>query len=345
MDRIDHHAPAHGGGQLLQVEHIVKHFRLPAERPLGKARTLRAVDDVSFELGEAETLAVVGESGSGKSTLGRLIVGLLTPTSGRIVFDGKEITGRVQRSRRRLGSGIQAVFQNPYLSLNPRMTVEDVIAEPLRAHGRYDRRTGPATVRELMARVGIPAEQGRRMSREFSGGQCQRIAVARALALQPRLIILDEPVSSLDVSVQAQVLNLLADLQDEFRVAYLLVSHDLGVVRHVAHRVAVMHLGKIVEAGETETVYRTPLHPYTGALISAIPGTGLAGGRHRVVLHGEVPSPAAPPSGCRFRTRCWKAQPDCAEDEPPLDAGDGVGHTAACWHRLCVGEIELRPAR
>jgi peptide/nickel transport system ATP-binding protein/oligopeptide transport system ATP-binding protein len=329
-------------GDLLEVEDLAKHFKLPGG-PWQSRRVLRAVDDISFNMKDGETLGVVGESGSGKSTLGRLIVGLTRPSSGRIAFGGKVITGARGSSLRKIREDIQVVFQDPYVSLDPRMAVEDAIAEPLRAHGRYGRRTGMRRVHYLLERVGISPAHGTRLPREFSGGQCQRIGIARALALQPKLIILDEPVSALDVSVQAQVLNLLNDLQDEFGMAYIFISHDLSVVRHVAHRVAVMYLGKIVEEGPTETVFGSPMHPYTRALISAIPNVDVEARRERVVLVGDLPSPIAPPSGCSFRTRCWKAEPDCADNAPKLEYIQSLDRAVACWYPLGEDDRDEAP--
>jgi ABC-type glutathione transport system ATPase component len=252
-ERTSLHGPE--AGALLVAEDLAKHYELPRGGPWHAKRVLRAVDGVSFALRPGETLGVVGESGSGKSTLGRLIVGLIRPTRGSVKFEGREVGGARGSALKQLRQDIQVVFQDPYTSLDPKMAVEDSIAEPLRAYGRYGRRTGQSKVHELLERVGISPAYGRRLPREFSGGQCQRIGIARALALEPKLLILDEPVSALDVSVQAQVLNLLRDLQDDLGVAYILISHDLSVVRHVAQRVAVMYLGRFVETGDTEVVY------------------------------------------------------------------------------------------
>jgi peptide/nickel transport system ATP-binding protein/oligopeptide transport system ATP-binding protein len=294
---------------LLLLDDVVKLFRARGRH------VIRAVDGVSFTIGRAETVALVGESGSGKSTIARLVMRLLEPTSGSVAFTGRQA---------------QIVFQDPYSSLDPRMTAKTIVAEPLVVARR--RRVVGSRVPALLEAVGLGREHLRRYPHELSGGQRQRVAIARALALDPDLVVLDEPVSALDVSIQAQVLNLLAELQQRRALSYLFVAHDLAVVRSVADRVLVMHLGKIVESGTTDEVFVAPAHPYTHALLSAIPEPDPPHERtrRRIVLRGELPSAVDPPSGCRFRTRCWKAQAVCAEEEPALTDHDGVGHPVAC---------------
>ncbi|HYE50483.1 MAG TPA: dipeptide ABC transporter ATP-binding protein [Azospirillaceae bacterium] len=322
--------------ELLRVEDLKVHFPIRTGGVLfGKYTPLKAVDGVSFDLRAGETLGIVGESGCGKSTLGRAILRLIQPTGGRVVWMGSEdITGLGAEAMRRKRADMQIVFQDPLASLNPRMTIGDIIAEPLTVFqpelSKADRK---ARVKDMMAKVGLLPQMINRYPHEFSGGQCQRIGIARAMILNPKMIICDEPVSALDVSIQAQIVNLLMKLQEEFGLSLLFISHDLSVVRHVSHRVMVLYLGKVMEIADRDSIYAEPLHPYTQALISAVPvpDPDLEKGKERIVLGGDLPSPMNPPSGCVFRTRCPRATDICAQVVPPLEE-KVPGHRAACHH-------------
>jgi peptide/nickel transport system ATP-binding protein len=329
-------------GSMLEARHVVKHFPIKAgvlfDRTVDK---VHAVDDVTFTVPKGETLGLVGESGCGKSTLARVVMRLYEPTGGSIEFDGQDITHLRGKELRALRRDMQMIFQDPYASLNPRKTVGSIIGDPYRLHRTVAKDKVKGEVQQLMELVGLNPEHYNRYPHEFSGGQRQRIGVARSLALRPKLIVCDEPVSALDVSIQAQILNLLQDLQEEFHLTYVFIAHDLSVVRHVSDRVAVMYLGKIVETAEGDTLYRLPRHPYSGALLSAVPiaDPKLAASKKRIILEGDVPSPINPPSGCRFHPRCYKAQfPRCQEEEPLLREL-GPGQTAACHYPLEAGVI------
>ena len=332
---------------LIEVRNLVKHF--PVRRGVvfqKQTGAVRAVDDVSFDVQRGETLGIVGETGCGKSTTARLMIRLLDPTSGEVHFEGENIASRTGDGLKALHREVQMIFQDPYSSLNPRKTVGSIIAEPFAIHGllkvKDERRQ---RVHELMDRVGLNPEHYNRYPHEFSGGQRQRIGVARAIALEPKLLVADEPVSALDVSIQAQVLNLLRSLQKELGLTLVFIAHDLSVVRHMCDRVAVMYLGKIVELASSDAVYGFPRHPYTGALLSAVPVPDPVGGRReRQLLAGDVPSPANPPAACRFHTRCPKAQPLCSKKEPPLE-DKGNGTLSACHFPLSAAEAKLRLPR
>jgi len=323
------------GDPILEVRDLVKHFPLTTgivfRRHIGD---IKAVDGVSFDLHRGETLGVVGESGCGKSTLAKVLMGLERPTSGTVKIDGHDVSKRRGRALKAMRRNIQMVMQDPYTSLNPRMTVGDIIGEPFEIHTEVaPKGSRRQKVRDLLDVVGLDPDHINRYPHQFSGGQRQRIGIARALALRPEIIVCDEPVSALDVSIQAQAMNLLDRLQNEFNLAYVFIAHDLSVVRHISDRVAVMYLGKIVEIGSEDDIYQHPTHPYTQALLSAVPvpDPTLRGQRTMIRLEGDVPSPANPPSGCRFRTRCWKAQERCAVEEPPLiSRPDAHPHPSAC---------------
>ncbi len=311
-------------GELVRVRGLFKHFPVAASDDV-----VRAVDGVTFDIYQGETLGLVGESGCGKSTVGRCLLRLIEPTRGEVEFDGRDVLGVSGGELRRLRREMQIIFQDPYASLNPRMRVRDIVSEPLVIHGIGDKGERRERVAELLRKVGLDPDYMNRYPHEFSGGQRQRIGIARALALNPKLIVADEPVSALDVSVQAQVVNLLEDLQKEFELTYLFISHGLAVVEHISDRVAVMYLGRIVEVATAEDLYANPLHPYTRALLSAIPIPDPTRKRDRIVLKGDVPTPINPPSGCRFHTRCPEAIPDCARIDPDLREV-APDHTVAC---------------
>ena len=315
---------------LLEVKNLKQYFNVRTN--MGKYVSLKAVDDVSFDIGRGETLGLVGESGCGKTTVGRTILRLYEPTAGQILFEGEEVT---KKNITRMRKQMQMVFQDPYSSLDPRMTVEDIIGEPLDVHHLYSgRKERREKILDLMQTVGLNAEHATRYAHEFSGGQRQRIGIARALAVNPKFIVCDEPVSALDVSIQAQVINMFEELQEKLGVAYLFIAHDLLVVHHISKRIAVMYLGKLVEIADADELNDHPIHPYTESLLSAvpIPDPNVTRARKRIVLEGDVPSPLNMPTGCPFRTRCRYATEQCAKECPPL-TDRGNGHWVACWEK------------
>jgi oligopeptide transport system ATP-binding protein len=317
---------------ILRVEHLKKYFAVNTGGPLARRMgTLKAVDDVSFEVGRGETVGLVGETGCGKTTVGRTIVGLYKPTAGSIYYCDENLCTKTAENMRRVRQKLQMIFQDPYASLNPRMTVGSIVEEPMDIFGIGTMQERRARVLDLLVTVGLNPEHANRFPHEFSGGQRQRIGIARALAMNPEFIVADEPISALDVSIQAQIVNMLEDLQDRLGLTYLFIAHDLAMVKHISDRVVVLYLGKIAEIDESADIYRHPLHPYTRALLSAvpIPDPRIEVIRQRIVLKGDIPSPINPPSGCHFRTRCPQAQAVCAEREPEL-RDMGSGHRVAC---------------
>ncbi len=341
-------APESSGIPLLEVKDLVKHFPVKSSgvirRTIGQ---VQAVDGVSFTVDEGSSLGLVGESGCGKTTTGRVVTRLYEPTAGTMMFDGTEIGQLSSKQMMPYRREIQLIFQDPYSSLNPRHTVGTIVGTPMLVHKTVAKNKIIPRVQELLETVGLNPEHYNRYPSEFSGGQRQRIGIARALALNPKLIVADEPVSALDVSIQAQVINLLQDLQRQFNIAFLFIAHDLAIVRHFCPRIAVMYLGKIVEMGDRDTIYNTPHHPYTQALLSSAPDVkqaAIGGRRERIRLVGDVPSPVNPPSGCRFRTRCWKAQDICANEEPPLYQVGGrevACHFAEPLQVIAAGEGDI----
>ncbi len=327
---------------LIEVYKLSKHFPVRSGLFNRKKRFVYAMDNLSFTLGYRQTLGLVGESGCGKSTASRTILNLLTPTGGEVWFEGENIFNLTAKKRRRLRQGVQIVFQDPFGSLNPRLTVRRIVEEPLLTHKVGDAASRRRKVAQILAKVGLLPEHMNRFPHEFSGGQRQRIMLARALILKPKLIIADEPVSALDVSVQAQMLNLMVRLQKELDLSYIFISHDLGVIRHVSHKVAVMYLGEIVEMAPVDLIYEKPLHPYTRSLIASVPiPDPRMKNRDRIVLEGDVPSPRNPPPGCRFHTRCPESMPICSREKPP-EREVSTGHLVAC-HLYSEGEIWVPP--
>lgn len=325
-------SPPNGAAEpILTVKNLKKYFQVGGGLFAGSGLTIRAVDDVSFSVRAGETFGLVGESGCGKTTLGQTVIRLYDPTEGSIVFDGNDISKLKPRALRPIRRDIQMIFQDPSASLDPRMTVGSAISEPMNINANLSKGEKRDRVQELLRVVGLNSYFANRYPHEFSGGQRQRIGIARALALNPKLVICDEPVSALDVSIQAQVLNLLKSLQAQFHLTYLFIAHNLAVVAHISDRIGVMYLGKLVEVGDSREITEAPRHPYTKALISAIPVPDPAHARNRIILEGDVPSPAKPPSGCRFHPRCPIAQPNCAVDEPDL-LEKNPGHWVACHY-------------
>ncbi len=320
---------AGSGAPLVRIENLSKEFPAGSTGLLGPRLTVKAVAGVNLEIRAGETLGLVGESGSGKSTLGRLILRLLEPTSGRVYFDGRDLSTLTRAELRTLRQKMQLVFQDPYSSLNPRMRVRSIVGEGIEIHRLARGKEKEARIVELLEMVGLGADALDRFPHEFSGGQRQRIGIARALAVNPRFLVLDEPVSALDVSIQAQIINLLQDLQERLNLTYLFIAHDLRVVEHISNRVAIMYLGKIIELASRDEIYLNPRHPYTRALLSAIPSVDKAGRPERIKLPGEIPSPVNPPPGCSFHPRCPYAKDLCKTTEPPLETGRG-GHAVAC---------------
>ncbi len=336
----------HSNDTLIDVKNLKMHFPVTKGLLQRRVGTVKAVDGVSFSINRGETLGLVGESGCGKSTTGRAILQLYRPTEGQVVFEGRDLTRLSGPDLRKMRRSVQMIFQDPYASLNPRMTVGDIIAEPIRVHKLREGAAVRERVQELLGLVGLNPGFANRYPHEFSGGQRQRIGIARALAVEPSFVVCDEPVSALDVSIQAQIVNLLEELQDRLGLTYLFIAHDLSVVKHISDRVAVMYLGKVVELAEGQKLYTMPLHPYTQALLSAvpIPDPQVEQRRRRIILEGDVPSPLNPPSGCHFHTRCPLAIQKCKDEEPPFEDFGG-GHFAACWRARESSELMPAVAR